>query len=85
MRAAHVDDWKSGIGLPDLRRDFPAAQPALQDDVGDERPVVFEPAPEQGKGLFARRKNVGRKAALDQDIFNDALDRVLVLDDEDHR
>ena len=70
------------VDLPDLLRYVPAAHRALQADIGDERPVVLDPAPDQGQRLFARRQNVGFKTAVDQRGFDDTLQRVLVFDDE---
>src|SRR5689334_7768525 len=73
------------VGFPDLGGDFPAVQAALQRNVGDEGFIVFEPAAEQGQSFLTRRKNVGRKPAFGQRVLDDALNGVLVLDDEDYR
>jgi hypothetical protein len=40
---------------------------------------------EQGHRLFARRGNGRLKTAFGESILNEALDRLLVFDDEDDR
>jgi len=63
-RPGHVDYGKFRIDLPEPSRDFPAVHPALQVNVGNERPVVFRPALEQRQRLFTRGQNVGCETAF---------------------
>jgi glycosyltransferase involved in cell wall biosynthesis len=80
-----VNDRKIRSSFPDLPGDLPAVQRALQAHVGDKRLVFGDLASEQGQRLFARRQNVRLEAALSEEILHDALQRVIVLDDQYQR
>ena len=83
--AGHINDGKSRVDLSGLLCDFPAAHVAAQIDVGHKRAVFPLVSLEQGHRLFARSGNGRFKTAIAKRFFNDALNRVVVFNDEDNR
>jgi len=80
--AGHVNDGKIRVDLPGFLRDFPTAHIAAQIDIGHQRAVFGRVALEQRHRLFARRGNGRFKAAITKRVFNDALNRLVVFNDE---
>jgi len=80
--AGHVDDRKCWVRLPHPSGDIPTAQPSHQTNVRDERLVLLGAAHEQSKGLFGGGQNICLEAGLGERVFQNALQRVLVFDDE---
>jgi hypothetical protein len=80
--AGHVNDGKIRVDLSGKPGDFPTAHTAAQIDVGHQRAVFGRAALEQRHRLFARSGNSRFKAAIAKRVFNDALNRLVVFNDE---
>ena len=87
-RSSHVNDWKHRVDLPGSLGDLPAVHSALQVYVRNERSIrhgtFFDKgsAPEQRHSLLAGSRNSCLKAALDQGVLNQALNLLIVFDDQ---
>ena len=81
--AGHVDDREGRIDLPGRAGNFPAIQPARQVDVGDKRQVFDLVASQARDGFLAGDRDHGSEPAIGEGFFDDDLDVLIVLDDQD--
>lgn len=79
----HIDHREARIDLTCCARYLPAVEPSQQSDVSHEGAVCNEPPFKEGHGFLAGTCDSGLEAPLVQRILNEALDRVVILDDKD--
>src|SRR3954462_1350025 len=81
----HVDYGQRRLSFSDLSGQVPAAEPALEVYIRDERPVLLHAASEESQSFLGRREDVSREACLQQGFLDHRLQWVFILHHQDER
>ena len=84
--AAHVNDGKVRIDFSGASGDIPAIDLVWPEiDVGDQRSIFSFGLVEQFQGIFARRSDYYLESSVSKAFFDDALNKMVVLNDQDNQ
>jgi hypothetical protein len=81
----HVDYGQRRLSFSDLSGQVPAAEPALEVYIRDERPVLLHTASEESQSFLGRRQDVSREAGLQQGFLDHRLQWIFILHHQDER
>jgi len=85
ISAAHVNDGKGRVYFSGMSGDVPAVDlVAPKIDVGDKRSIFSFGCVEQLQSIFAGRSYYYLKSTVGKACFDDALNRLVVLNDQDN-
>jgi hypothetical protein len=86
ISAAHVNDGKGRVDFSGMSGDVPAVDlVAPKIDVGDKRSIFSFGCVEQLQSIFAGRSYYHLKSTVGKAFFDDALNKLVVLNDQDNR
>lgn len=81
----HVNDGKVGVDFSGVSGDIPAVDPVSpQIDVGNKGSIFAFGCVKQLNGIFAGGSYFDLEAAIRKGLFHDALNKLVVLNDQDN-
>ena len=84
--SAHVNDGKARVDFSGMLGDVPPVEFSRTEiDVGDKRPVFALGGIKQLDGIFAGRSYDSLESTLAQAVFDNALNKPVVFNDQDKR